>query len=118
MRVFRLSVVVVSASALVGAASAQLLTGNLLLRQTSSTNDGYVNQIIPDAGLETFSTGMGSLFTVGGAGWNISNVQVFAVAGGNANSWFGNVNQAQLTLSRQVSGAPDPSVDPCTVGTG
>jgi hypothetical protein len=117
MRFIRLGVAVISAAALAGGASAQLLTGNLLLRQTVETNSGYVNQVFPD--FPAFSTGMGSLVTVGGAGWAISNIQVFQVGSPTAtNAWFGNVNQANLTVSRQVSGAPDPAVDPAVVGSG
>lgn len=91
-------------------AQAQLLQGNLLLRQTAATNLGMVNQVFSD--FPTFSTGMGSMVTTPVA-WNISDIQIFQIGSTAAvNTWFGNVNQATLNVSRQTAGAPDASVDP------
>lgn len=103
-------IITAALAAVCGIASAQHLTGNLLLRQDGTNN--FVNQVFPD--FATFSTGMGSLVTSADA-WNISNIQTYQI--GNAgNTWFANVNQAILNVSRQVGGAPDPAVDP-TIGT-
>src|SRR5579862_6057486 len=102
MRSYRIGLVVVG-GLMAGAASAQLLTGNLLLRQTLATNAGFVNQIFSD--FPTFSTGMGSEVTTTAA-WNISNIQVFQIGSntsGSTNTWFGNVNTATLTVSTQTA---------------
>jgi hypothetical protein len=89
------------------------LTGNLLLRQASFANRGYVNQIFSDS--PTFSVGMGSMVTTASA-WNISDIQTLQLGGGAANTWWGNVNSATLNVSRQVGGLPDPAIDP-TIAT-
>jgi hypothetical protein len=49
--------------------------------------------------------------------WNISNIQLLQLGDnrpGFGNTWFGNVTQAWLNVSRPTSGAPDASIDPFT----
>ncbi|MCW5941753.1 MAG: PEP-CTERM sorting domain-containing protein [Fimbriimonadaceae bacterium] len=89
-------------------ADAQVLEGNLFLRQEQATL-GYVNQVFGD--FPTFSTGMGSMVTTT-AVWDVSNVQIYLIAGGSPNTWYGNVNTAVLNVSRQEFGSPSASVDP------
>jgi hypothetical protein len=117
MKLIRFSVAATVFLGLCGGAHSQVLTGNLLLRQPLAFGNGAANQIFPD--YPTYSTGMGSLVTVGGGGWSISNIQVFQIASPvEVNSWYGNVNQAILTVSLQSSGAPNASVDPTIVNSG
>lgn len=98
--------------AIVASAPAQL-TGNLLLRQGSFNNIGYVNQVFSDN--PTITTGMGSMVTSSSA-WNISNIQTLHRGANGVNNWWTNVNTATLNVSRQVGGMPDPNVDP-TIAT-
>lgn len=89
-------------------ASAQVLEGNLLLRQVDPTGIGYVNQVFGD--FPDFSTAMGSMVTTLDP-WNVSNIQIYLIPSGS-NTWYGNVNTAVLNVSRQAAGVPDPSIDP------
>lgn len=75
-----------------------------------------MNQIMSDQ--PAFSVGMGSMVSTSQA-WNIANIQTLQVAGGNRNNWWGNVTTATLNVTRQISGLPDPAVDPTvTTNTG
>lgn len=90
-------------------ASAQVLEGNLLLRPDDPAGTGYVNQVFGD--FPTFSTAMGSMVTTLDP-WNVSNVQIYLIAGGSPHTWYGNVTTGVLNVSRQAAGLPDPSIDP------
>lgn len=103
-----------SLAVLASIGSAQVLEGNLLLRQVDGSNNGWVNQVFPDQA--TYSSGMGSLITIDGY-WEVSEIQLYQV-GSTANTWYGNVNQAVLNVTQQVGGAPDPAYDPTIVNTG
>lgn len=94
-------------------AFAQVLEGNLLLRQSQEVN-GWVNQVFPD--YPEYSTGMGAMVTIPEPWW-ISNVQVFYIGAGGS-SWYGNVNTAQLNVSRATLEQPDPAIDPTTTNSG
>ncbi len=90
------------------------LEGNLLLRQGSFTNVSYMNQWYGD--LPGVATAMGAMITTTQT-WDISNIQILQNGDqrpGFRNTWFGNVHQGFLNVSRQVNGAPDPSIDPTT----
>ena len=112
MKTQRLLLLSVLSLGTAAAAPAQL-TGNLLLRQGSFTNAGYSNQWSGDNQL-TSSTGMGSMVTSTDA-WNISDIQILQLGlntPGFVNSWYGQVTQAWLNVSRQVNGRPDESINP------
>jgi hypothetical protein len=115
LRHYRCALAGIILVAILPGAQAQL-TGNLLLRQASFGNIGYVNQVFSDN--PSITTGMGSMVTSTQA-WNISNIQTLQRGAGNPNTWWGNVNTATLNVSRQVAGAPDPAIDPTvTTNTG
>lgn len=96
------------------------LEGNLLLRQVPPAGQprwSNINRVIGAAVQVSQSTGMGTLVTVGGGGWNISNIQLYQI-GFPGNTWFGNVNRAMLTVSRLTGAEPDASHDPTGASVG
>ncbi len=103
-----------SLAVLASIGSAQVLEGNLLLRQVDGSNNGWVNQVFPD--FADYSTGMGSMVTIDGY-WQVWEIQIYQV-GSTPNTWYGNVNQAVLNVTRQVGGAPDSAYDPTIVNSG
>lgn len=106
------TLLVLGAVVTVASANASL-TGNLYLAQgVGASGSNFVNQVFGD--FPTFSTVSGNVVTVGGTGWNVSNIQSeFVDAGSFVND---NVNTALLTVS-MFSGTPS-SNHGATVSTG
>lgn len=115
MKLNRTTTAILFIGVLGASASAQSLSGNLLLRQVNSTAGNFVNQTFSD--FPATSAGMGSLVTVGGLGWNIANIQL-SMTGQPGNTVPTGVTTAILTVSQQVSGLPSNSIDPNAINSG
>lgn len=89
------AILILGTCGVVAGANAQLV-GNLYLTQgVGSAGGNFVDQIFSD--VPTFSTVSGNVVTVGGPGWNISNVQAQFIDTGSIIS--GGLNSMLLTVS-------------------